>query len=81
MGRRKLENYKGKDDLLAAVEGADAMIIRSDIVDAAVLEKANQLKIVVRAGAGDSLKIERSEPCNQTGQRLRYHEMKLLFCQ
>lgn len=75
MGRRKLENYKGKDDLLAAVEGADAMIIRSDIVDAAVLEKANQLKIVVRAGAGDSLKIERSEPCNQTGQRLRYHEI------
>ncbi|CAK9029058.1 D-3-phosphoglycerate dehydrogenase (PGDH) [Durusdinium trenchii] len=56
---KKLENYKGKDDLLAAVEGADAMIIRSDIVDAAVLEKANQLKIVVRAGAGDSLKIER----------------------
>jgi D-3-phosphoglycerate dehydrogenase len=49
---KKLENYKSKDDLLAAVAEADAMIIRSDIVDAAVLEKAAKLKIVVRAGAG-----------------------------
>merc|ERR1712019_88937 len=48
----KLENYKSKDDLLAAVCDADAMLIRSDIVDAAVLEKASKLKIVVRAGAG-----------------------------
>ena len=54
---RKLENYKSKDDLLAAVEGVDAMIIRSDIVDAAVLEKAKQLKIVVRAGAGSLLQF------------------------
>jgi len=52
-----LENYKSKDDLLAAVEGVDAMIIRSDIVDAAVLEKAKQLKIVVRAGAGSLLQF------------------------
>ncbi|CAK9099240.1 unnamed protein product [Durusdinium trenchii] len=59
---KKLENYKGKDDLLAAVEGADAMIIRSDIVDAAVLEKANQLKIVVRAGAGyDNIDLKACE--------------------
>merc|ERR1712176_870057 len=50
---KKLENYKSKDDLLAAVQGVDAMIIRSDIVDAAVIEKASSsLKIVVRAGAG-----------------------------
>merc|ERR1712176_977092 len=48
----KLENYKSKDDLLVAVCDADAMIIRSDIVDAAVLEKASRLKTVVRAGAG-----------------------------
>ena len=54
---RKLENYKSKDDLLAAVEGVDAMIIRSDIVDAAVLEKAKELKIVVRAGAGSLLQF------------------------
>jgi len=49
---QKLENYKSKDDLLKAVASADAMIIRSDIVDAAVVEKASKLKIVVRAGAG-----------------------------
>mmetsp|Transcript_17407 Transcript_17407/g.49660 ORF Transcript_17407/g.49660 Transcript_17407/m.49660 type:complete len:318 (-) Transcript_17407:222-1175(-) len=49
---QKLENYKSKDELLAAVASVDAMIIRSDIVDAAVLDKAAQLKICVRAGAG-----------------------------
>lgn len=49
---RKLENYKTEADLSSAVEGADAMIIRSDIVGSKVLEKANMLKIVVRAGAG-----------------------------
>jgi len=49
---QKLENYKSKDDLLKAVASADSMIIRSDIVDKAVVEKAAQLKIVVRAGAG-----------------------------
>jgi len=49
---KKLEGYKSKDDLLAAVADVDAMIIRSDIVDAAVLEKAAGLKICVRAGAG-----------------------------
>jgi len=49
---KKLENYKSKEELLEAVQGVDAMIIRSDIVDAAVIEKAPGLKIVVRAGAG-----------------------------
>jgi D-3-phosphoglycerate dehydrogenase len=49
---KKLEDYKSKDDLLAAVADADAMIIRSDIVDQAVIDKAAKLKIVVRAGAG-----------------------------
>jgi len=48
----KLENYKEKTDLLTAVAAVDGMIIRSDIVDSAVLEKAEKLKIVVRAGAG-----------------------------
>jgi len=38
--------------LLAAVKDADAVIIRSDIVDGAVLGAADKLKIVVRAGAG-----------------------------
>jgi len=49
---KKLENYKGKDELLAAVAEVDALIIRSDIVDQAVLDAAKKLKIVVRAGAG-----------------------------
>ena len=47
-----LEKYTEKAQLLDAVSDADAMIIRSDIVDAEVLDAAKQLKIVVRAGAG-----------------------------
>jgi len=47
-----LENYTQKDELLKAAAEADAIIIRSDIVDADVLEAAKNLKIVVRAGAG-----------------------------
>lgn len=47
-----LEKYTEKAQLLAAVKDADALIIRSDKVDAEVLEAAQQLKIVVRAGAG-----------------------------
>lgn len=47
-----LEKYSSKADLLAAVADADAVIIRSDIIDAEVLDAAKQLKIVVRAGAG-----------------------------
>ena len=47
-----LEKYTEKKQLLDAVADADAIIIRSDIVDAEVLAAAKQLKIVVRAGAG-----------------------------
>jgi len=47
-----LEKYQSKAELLNAVADADALIIRSDIVDAEVLDAAKQLKIVVRAGAG-----------------------------
>lgn len=47
-----LEKYTDKAQLLEAVKDADAMIIRSDKVDAEVLEAAKNLKIVVRAGAG-----------------------------
>ena len=47
-----LEKYTEKAQLLEAVKDADALIIRSDKVDAEVLEAAKQLKIVVRAGAG-----------------------------
>lgn len=47
-----LEKYTEKAQLLDAVKDVDALIIRSDKVDAEVLDAAKQLKIVVRAGAG-----------------------------
>ncbi len=54
-----LEKYTEKSQLLAAVADADALIIRSDKVDAEVLNAAPKLKIVVRAGAGyDNIDLE-----------------------
>ena len=47
-----LEKYTDKAQLLEAVQSADALIIRSNKVDEAVLAAAPNLKIVVRAGAG-----------------------------
>ncbi|MDR0685905.1 MAG: 3-phosphoglycerate dehydrogenase [Dysgonamonadaceae bacterium] len=47
-----LERYDGKQQLLEAAADADAIIIRSDIVDDDVIGVAKNLKIVVRAGAG-----------------------------
>ena len=47
-----LEKYTEKSQLLKAVENVDALIIRSDKIDAEVFDAAKQLKIVVRAGAG-----------------------------
>ena len=47
-----LEKYAAQEDLVAAVADVEAMIIRSDKVDAAVIAAAPKLKIVVRAGAG-----------------------------
>lgn len=49
---RLLEKYTTKAQLLEAVADVEAIIIRSDIIDAEVLEAAKNLKIVVRAGAG-----------------------------
>lgn len=54
-----LEKYTEKAQLLAAVADADAVIIRSDKIDAEVIDAAKQLKIVVRAGAGyDNVDLE-----------------------
>ena len=54
-----LEKYTEKAQLLEAVADADALIIRSDKVDAEVLDAAKNLKIVVRAGAGyDNIDLE-----------------------
>jgi D-3-phosphoglycerate dehydrogenase len=47
-----LENYTDVNDFYTAVADAEAVIIRSDIVDEKVLAAAKNLKIVVRAGAG-----------------------------
>ncbi|HAD81707.1 MAG: 3-phosphoglycerate dehydrogenase [Candidatus Edwardsbacteria bacterium RifOxyA12_full_54_48] len=48
----KLEKYTDKADLLKAAADVDAMIIRSDKADAAVIEAGKNLKVIVRAGAG-----------------------------
>ena len=54
-----LEKYGVKANLLNAVADVDAIIIRSDVIDAEVLDAAKQLKIVVRAGAGyDNVDLE-----------------------
>ncbi|MBQ7163441.1 MAG: 3-phosphoglycerate dehydrogenase [Bacteroidales bacterium] len=47
-----LEKYGDKANFVKAAAQADAIIIRSDVVDEDVLAAAPQLKIVVRAGAG-----------------------------
>ena len=54
-----LEKYTDKAQLLDAVKDVDAIIIRSDIIDKEVFDAAQQLKIVVRAGAGyDNVDLE-----------------------
>ena len=54
-----LEKYGEKAKLLEAVKDANAIIIRSDIIDNDVFEAAKDLKIVVRAGAGyDNVDLE-----------------------
>ena len=60
-----LEKYTANQQLLDAVKDADALIIRSDKVDAEVLDAAKQLKIVVRAGAGyDHIDLAAATPHN-----------------
>ena len=54
-----LEKYTDVNDLYMAVADADALIVRSDKVTKEVIDHANNLKIVVRAGAGyDNLDLE-----------------------
>lgn len=47
-----LEKYNDQQDLINAVADADALIVRSDKITKDVLDAAQKLKIVVRAGAG-----------------------------
>ena len=54
-----LEKYASEAELIEAVKDADALIVRSDKVTAKVVEAADRLRIVVRAGAGyDNLDLE-----------------------
>lgn len=60
-----LEKYTDKAQLLEAVKDVDAMIVRSDKITPDVLDAANQLKIIVRAGAGyDSIDIKYAKEKN-----------------
>lgn len=48
-----------REDLLAAVRNANGLIVRSDKIDAEVMEHAPELKAIVRAGAGyDNIDLE-----------------------
>ena len=54
-----LEKYTNKEELLAAVADVDAIIVRSDVVDAGVMDAAKNCRIVVRAGAGyDNVELD-----------------------
>lgn len=54
-----LEKYAAQADFIVAVKDVDALIIRSDKATKEVLDAAQNLKIVVRAGAGyDNIDLE-----------------------
>jgi D-3-phosphoglycerate dehydrogenase len=54
-----LAKYSSQSELVNAMKGVDALIVRSDNVDRDVIEAGDQLKIVVRAGAGyDNVDLE-----------------------
>ncbi|EER17556.1 D-3-phosphoglycerate dehydrogenase, putative [Perkinsus marinus ATCC 50983] len=48
----KLEGYKDRAELYAAVASAEACIVRSDVCDEEFFSHAKKLKVLVRAGAG-----------------------------
>ena len=48
----KLVERGTRQDLLDAVKDAEGLIVRSDVVDEAVIKAAPNLKVIVRAGAG-----------------------------
>lgn len=54
-----LENYADQSALVKAASDANALIVRSDIVDKALLGSSQNLEIIVRAGAGyDNIDLE-----------------------
>ena len=74
-----LEKYTEKQQLLDAVKGMDAMIVRSDIIDKEVLQAADQLKIVVRAGAGyDNIDLEAATvTLCEVGEEVEWNAFKM----
>jgi len=60
-----IEKYDGQQALINAVKDADALIVRSDKITAEVIAAAEQLKIVVRAGAGyDNIDLQAASAKN-----------------
>lgn len=54
-----------REDLLEAVKDAEGLIVRSDKIDAAVMDAAPALKVIVRAGAGyDNIDLEAAKSRN-----------------
>ncbi|MCK5220750.1 MAG: 3-phosphoglycerate dehydrogenase, partial [Candidatus Aminicenantes bacterium] len=47
-----LESYSDKSQIINKLPGYDAMIIRSDKIDQEIINSSEDLKIIVRAGAG-----------------------------
>ncbi|MFW6327603.1 MAG: NAD(P)-dependent oxidoreductase, partial [Bacteroidota bacterium] len=62
-----LEKYNDENELHEAVKDVDGLIVRSDIIDPAVIENASNLKIVIRAGAGyDNIDLDACSSKNIT---------------
>jgi D-3-phosphoglycerate dehydrogenase len=60
-----IEKYASQKELIDGVRDADALIVRSDNIDAEVLNAAKKLKIVVRAGAGyDNIDLDTASEKN-----------------
>lgn len=55
----KLESYTDKSQLLDAVRGVNALIVRSDEIDGEIMDAAPELSIIIRAGSGfDNVDLE-----------------------
>ena len=53
-----LEKYTEKQQLLDAVKGIDAMIVRSDIIDKEVLQAADQGSPLLRCKSAENVNVE-----------------------